>query len=204
MLKGMTTHMLVHRLWPVKPGDTVLVQAAAGGVGALLAQWLAHHGVRVIGTVGSSDKARFALAHGCADVILYRDEDVATRVRALTDGQGVQVAYDSVGRDTLEASLASIAKRGLFVSYGNASGPVPPIAPLRLSQAGSLFMTRPTLYDYIDTPAALQASADALFERLSSGAVRVEIGHRWPLADVRQAHEALEGRRTMGATILTP
>ena len=204
MLKGMTAEMLVRRLWPVAAGDTVLVHAAAGGVGMLLTQWLAHAGVRVIGTAGSAEKAAAARAHGCEEVILYREEDVAARVRALTGGEGVRVAYDSVGKDTVEASLASLGKRGLFVSYGNASGPVPPVAPLRLSQAGSLFMTRPTLFDYVDTPAALAASATALFEVIEGGAVKVEIGQRFALADVRQAHEALEARRTTGATVLIP
>ena len=204
MLKGMTAEMLVRRLWTVAAGDTVLVHAAAGGVGMLLTQWLAHAGVRVIGTAGSAEKAAAARAHGCEEVILYREEDVAARVRALTGGEGVRVAYDSVGKDTVEASLASLGKRGLFVSYGNASGPVPPVAPLRLSQAGSLFMTRPTLFDYVDTPAALAASATALFEVIESGAVKVEIGQRFALADVRQAHEALEARRTTGATVLIP
>ena len=204
MLKGMTAEMLVRRLWPLAAGDTVLVHAAAGGVGTLLTQWLAHVGVRVIGTAGSAEKAAAAGAHGCEEVILYREEDVAARVRALTGGEGVRVAYDSVGKDTVEASLDSLAKRGIFVSYGNASGPVPPIAPLRLSQAGSLFMTRPTLFDYVDTPEALAASAAALFGVIESGAVKVEIGQRFALADVRQAHEALEARRTTGATVLIP
>ena len=204
MLKGMTAEMLVRRLWPVAAGDTVLVHAAAGGVGMLLTQWLAHAGVRVIGTAGSAEKAAVARAHGCEEVILYREEDVAARVRALTGGEGVRVAYDSVGKDTVEASLAYLGKRGLFVSYGNASGPVPPVAPLRLSQAGSLFMTRATLFDYVDTPAALAASATALFEVIEGGAVKVEIGQRFALADVRQAHEALEARRTTGATVLIP
>ena len=204
MLKGMTAEMLVRRLWPVAAGDTVLVHAAAGGVGMLLTQWLAHAGVRVIGTAGSAEKAAAARAHGCEEVILYREEDVAARVRALTGGEGVRVAYDSVGKDTVEASLASLGKRGLFVSYGNSSGPVPPVAPLRLSQAGSLFMTRPTLFDYVDTPATLAASATALFEVIEGGAVKVEIGQRFALADVRQAHEALEARRTTGATVLIP
>jgi NADPH:quinone reductase len=204
MLKGMTAEMLVQRLWKLEAGDTVLVHAAAGGVGLLLCQWLAHIGVRVIGTAGSVEKAEKAMAHGCTDVILYREEEVARRVRELTDGQGVRVAYDSVGKTTVDASLSSLAKRGLFVSYGNASGPVPPIAPLQLSRAGSLFLTRPTLYDYIATPQEFQASARALFGMLASGAVKVEIGQRWRLEAAREAHEALEGRRTTGASVLLP
>jgi NADPH2:quinone reductase len=204
MLKGMTAEFLAERIWPLAAGDHVLVHAAAGGVGAILAQWLDHRGVQVIGTAGSQDKAAFAKAHGCAHVILYRDIDVAAEVRALTGGEGVKVAYDSVGKDTAEASLASLAKRGLFVTYGNASGPVPPVAPLELSRRGSLFMTRPTLFDYIATPAAFRASAQALFGMIASGAVKIEIGQTFPLANVRQAHEALESRATTGATVLVP
>jgi len=204
MLKGMTAEFLADRIWPLTAGDHVLVHAAAGGVGAILAQWLHHRGVQVIGTAGSKDKADFAKAHGCRHVILYRDADVAEEVRKLTDGQGVKVAYDSVGKDTVEASLGSLAKRGLFVTFGNASGPVPPVAPLELSRRGSLFMTRPTLFDYIATPAAFRASAVALFEMIASGAVKIEIGQTFPLADVRQAHEALESRATTGATVLIP
>jgi NADPH2:quinone reductase len=204
MLKGMTAEFLAEQIWPLSAGDTVLVHAAAGGVGAILAQWLHHRGVKVIGTAGSAEKADFAKAHGCDHVILYRDVDVAAEVRALTDGEGVKVAYDSVGKDTVEASLGSLAKRGLFVTFGNASGPVPPVAPLELSRRGSLFMTRPTLFDYIATPAAFRASAGALFEMIASGAVKVEIGQRFSLANVRSAHEALESRKTTGATVLVP
>jgi NADPH2:quinone reductase len=204
LLKGMTAEFLARRLWPVAKGDTVLVHAAAGGVGSLLCQWLSHLGVRVIGTVGSPQKQALAEANGCSDVILYRQEDVAAKVRTLTSGDGVRVAFDSVGKDTLEGSLGALAKRGLFVSFGNASGPAPPVDPLRLSQGGSLFMTRPTLYDYIDTPEALQASADALFEVMTSGVVKISIDQRFALADVRQAHVALQNRDTTGATVLTP
>jgi NADPH:quinone reductase len=204
LLKGLTAEFLVRRLWPLTSGDTVLVHAAAGGVGSLLVQWLVHTGVSVIGTAGSPEKAELARRHGCRDVILYRDEDVLARVRELTGGHGVSVAFDSVGKDTFEASLGSLARRGLFVSYGNASGPVPPIAPLRLSQGGSLFMTRPTLFDFIATREELHAAAASLFEVIASGAVKVEIGARRPLSDVRQVHEDLEARRTTGATVLVP
>jgi NADPH2:quinone reductase len=204
MLKGMTAEFLAEQIWPLSAGDHVLVHAAAGGVGAILCQWLHHRGVKVIGTAGSAEKVEFAKAHGCDHVIAYRDADVAAEVRALTDGQGVKVAYDSVGKDTAEASLGSLAKRGLFVTFGNASGPVPPVAPLELSRRGSLFMTRPTLFDYIATPAAFRASAGALFEMIASGAVKIEIGQRFALADVRSAHEALESRATTGATVLVP
>jgi NADPH2:quinone reductase len=204
MLKGMTAEFLAERIWPLSPGDQVLVHAAAGGVGAILSQWLHRRGVRVIGTAGSREKADFAKAHGCEHVILYRDADVADEVRALTAGQGVKVAYDSVGKDTAEASFASLAKRGLFVTFGNASGPMPPVAPLELSRRGSLFMTRPTLFDYIATPDEFRASAQALFDMIASGAVKIEIGQTFPLAEVRKAHEALESRATTGATILVP
>jgi NADPH2:quinone reductase len=204
MLKGMTAEFLADRIWPLSPGDDVLVHAAAGGVGAILSQWLHHRGVKVIGTAGSQDKADFAKAHGCDHVILYRDADVAAEVRALTGGEGVKVAYDSVGKDTAEASLSSLAKRGLFVTFGNASGPVPPVAPLELSRRGSLFMTRPTLFDYIAMPTAFRASAGALFEMIASGAVKIEIGQTFALADVRKAHDALESRATTGATVLVP
>jgi NADPH2:quinone reductase len=204
MLKGMTAEFLADRIWPLSAGDHVLVHAAAGGVGAILSQWLRHRGVQVIGTAGSEDKAAFAKAHGCAHVILYRNDDVAAEVRKITDGQGVKVAYDSVGKDTAEASLSSLAKRGLFVTFGNASGPVSPVAPLELSRRGSLFMTRPTLFDYIATAGAFRASAAALFEMIASGAIKIEIGQRFGLADIRQAHEALESRATTGATVLIP
>jgi NADPH2:quinone reductase len=204
MLKGMTAEFLAERIWPLSAGDHVLVHAAAGGVGAILSQWLHRRGVQVIGTAGSEDKAAFAKAHGCAHVILYRNADVAAEVRKLTVGKGVKVAYDSVGKDTAQASLASLAKRGLFVTFGNASGPVPPVAPLELSRRGSLFMTRPTLFDYIATPDAFRASATALFEMIATGAVKIEIGQTFALADVRKAHEALESRATTGATVLVP
>lgn len=158
----------------------------------------------VVPSSGSADKAALARTYGCDHVILYRDEDVAARVRELTGGKGVAVAYDGVGAETFEATLASLARRGTFVSFGNASGPVPPFAPLRLSQAGSLFFTRPTLFDYVATTEELDASAAALFAAIASGAVRIDIGQEFPLAETRRAHEALEGRATTGATLLIP
>ncbi|MGH6972728.1 MAG: zinc-binding dehydrogenase, partial [Caulobacteraceae bacterium] len=181
-----------------------LVHAAAGGVGALLVQWAKTLGATVIGTVGSEEKAAFARELGCDHTILYRQEDVAARVKEITGGAGVPVAYDSVGKDTFEATLASLSRRGLFVSFGNASGPVPAFEPLRLSRAGSLFFTRPTLFDYIATPAELDESAGQLFALIGAGKLKVEIGQRFKLADARQAHEALEGRRTIGASVLVP
>ena len=204
MLKGMTAEYLVRRVFHVKQSDTILVHAAAGGVGLILCQWAHSLGATVIGTVGSEAKAELAGAHGCDHVILYGHEDVAARVREITSGQGVAVVYDSVGAATLDASLNSLRRRGLFVTYGNASGPVPPLEPLRLSRGGSLFMTRPTLFDYVATTEELDASAAALFDVIRSGAVRIEIGQTFPLDQVRQAHEALVGRRTVGSTLLIP
>jgi NADPH2:quinone reductase len=204
LLKGMTTEFLVRRCHTVQPGEIVLVHAAAGGVGTLLVQWLKALGAMVIGTVGSDEKAALARRLGCDQVIFYRHEDVAARVREITGGAGVPVAYDSVGKDTFEATLKSLARRGLFVSFGNASGAVPAFEPLRLSRAGSLFFTRPTLYDYIATTAELDESSGALFEMIGSGKLKVEIGQRFKLSDARQAHEALESRATIGASVLLP
>ncbi|RYG16757.1 MAG: quinone oxidoreductase [Caulobacteraceae bacterium] len=204
MLKGMTAEYLVRRTFHVKPGDTILVHAAAGGVGLILCQWAKAIGATVIGTVGSETKARMARVNGCDHVILYDEEDVGERVKALTNGEGVAVVYDSVGASTFEASLASLARRGTLVIFGNASGPVPAFDPLKLSRGGSLYVTRPTLFDYVTTVEELDASAAALFEMISSGRVRIEIGQTWPLEQVRQAHDALEGRRTTGSTLLIP
>jgi NADPH2:quinone reductase len=204
LLKGMTAEFLVRRCYALSAGQTTLVHAAAGGVGMILTQWAKDIRATVIGTVGSDDKAAFARAHGCDHVILYRTEDVAKRVRELTGGEGVPVAYDSVGKDTFEGTLGSIARRGLFVSFGNASGPVPAFAPLRLSQAGSIYLTRPNLYDYTMAREDLEASATTFFGMVASGKIRVEIGQRFKLADARKAHEALQGRETIGATILVP
>ncbi len=204
MLKGMTAEFLIRRAFHVKQGDEILLHAAAGGVGLILGQWARSLGASVIGTVGSEAKADLARAHGSGHVILYDREDVAARVRDITDGRGVAVAYDSVGQATFEASLASLRKRGTLVLFGNASGPVPPFDPLRLSRGGSLYVTRPTLFDYIATVEELDASAAALFAVIRSGAVKVEIGQTFPLAHVRDAHEALAGRRTTGSTLLIP
>jgi NADPH2:quinone reductase len=204
LLKGMTTEFLVRRCHAVQAGETILVHAAAGGVGTLLVQWAKAIGAVVIGTVGSQEKAAMARRLGCDHVILYREEDVPARVKEITGGAGVPVAYDSVGKDTFEMTLASLARRGLFVSYGNASGPVPAFEPLRLSRAGSLYLTRPTLYDYIATPGELDESAAQLFTMLGSGKLKIQIGQRFRLAEARQAHEALESRATIGASVLIP
>jgi NADPH2:quinone reductase len=204
LLKGMTTEALIRRTYPVKAGETVLVHAAVGGVGQIMTQWLKALGAEVIATVGSEAKAEKARELGADHVILYREQDVAAEVRRITGGKGVPVAYDSVGKDTFEGTLGSLARRGLFVSFGNASGPAAPFAPGRLAQAGSLYLTRPTLFDYIVTTEELEASAAALFHVIRSGQVKVEIGQTFALADARKAHEALEGRATVGASLLIP
>jgi len=204
LLKGMTTEFLVRRCYPLRAGETILVHAAAGGVGSLLVQWAKAIGARVIGTVGSEDKAALARELGCDHVILYRHEDVAARAKEITGGAGVSVAYDAVGKDTFEATLASLGRRGVFVSFGNASGPAPAVEPLRLMRGGSLFLTRPTMADYTATLEELDESAGQLFAMIASGKLRIEIGQRFPLADARLAHEALEGRQTIGATVLLP
>ena len=203
MLKGMTAEFLVRRCHKVEPGQTVLVHAAAGGVGSILVQWAKALGARVIATVGTEAKAILAREHGADHVILYGQEDVAARVAEITGGQGVAVVYDGVGKDTFEASLKSLDRRGVMVTFGNASGPAPAIAPLELS-GRSLFLTRPRLFDYIASTAELDESAEALFAVLESGAVKIEIGQTFPLAEAKAAHEALEGRRTTGATLLIP
>lgn len=204
MLKGMTAEFLVRRAFHVKQGDEILLHAAAGGVGLILAQWARSLGATVIGTVGSEAKAEFARAHGSDHVILYDREDVAARVKTITEGRGVAAAYDSVGQATFESSLASLKRRGTLILFGNASGPVPPFDLLRLSRGGSLYVTSPTLFDYVATVEELDASASALFDVIRSGAVKVEIGQTFPLANVREAHEALAGRKTTGSTLLIP
>lgn len=204
MLKGMTAEFLLRRCYPLKAGETILVHAAAGGVGSILVQWAKHIGATVIGTVGSQEKAERARALGADHVILYREQDVASEVRRITDGVGVPVAYDSVGAATFEGTLASLARRGLFVSFGNASGPVPAFEPARLQRAGSLFFTRPTMNDYQVTTEELDESAAALFEVIRSGAVKIEIGQTFRLTQARTAHEALHSRETVGASLLIP
>lgn len=204
LLKGMTAEFLVRRAYPLQAGQTALIHAAAGGVGQLLTQWAKALGAVVIVTVGSEAKADRVRDLGADHVILYRSADVATEVRRITEGVGVSVAYDSVGKDTFEGTLASLARRGLFVSFGNASGSPPPIEAQRLSRAGSLFFTRPTLGDYVATTAELDASAGTVFEMIRSNRLQVEIGQTFPLAAAPQAHRALESRQTLGATLLIP
>lgn len=204
LLKGMTVEFLIRRLHRVEAGETILVHAAAGGVGQIMVQWAKALGAVVIATVGSEAKAARVRELGADHVILYRDQDVAAEVRRITDGEGVPVAYDSVGKDTFEGTLKSLARRGLFVSFGNASGPPPAVEARQLMLNGSLFFTRPTMADYQATVAELDASAAALFEMVGSGKVQIEIGQTFPLADARKAHEALESRATIGASLLIP
>ncbi|MGE0624480.1 MAG: quinone oxidoreductase [Pseudomonadales bacterium] len=204
LLKGLTAAYLLTRTFPVSADHDILVHAAAGGVGLILCQWAHHIGATVIGTVGSEDKAALARENGADHTILYRQEDVAKRVRELTGGRGVHVSYDSVGKDTFQASLASLAPLGMFVSYGNASGNAPDVPPHELQNRGSLFFTRPSLAHYTANPADLKALADRFFAVLGDGTVRVHINQRYPLSELVQAHRDLEARKTTGSTVIVP
>lgn len=204
MLKGMTAEYLLRRTYAVKPGDNVLYHAAAGGVGLIFGQWAKHLGVDVIGTVGSAQKAELAKAHGYAHVVNYRETDFVKAVAEITGGRKCDVVYDFVGKDTFDGSLDCLRPRGMLVSFGQSSGPVPPFNLGILSQKGSLFLTRPTLFAYIATRAELEESAAALFEVVRSGAVKIRVNQRYPLSEAAQAHADLEGRRTTGTTVLIP
>lgn len=204
LLRGMTAEYLLRRTFKVEPGMTVLIHAAAGGVGQIACQWAKALGATVIATVGSEAKAAIAKALGCDHVINYATENFAARVREITEGRGVPVVYDGVGAATFEGSLDSLSPRGMLVSFGNASGAIPPFAPGILSAKGSLFFTRPTLGHYTATRAELLESAAAFFDVVVRGLVRVEVGQHYPLADAAQAHRDLEARRTTGATMLKP
>jgi NADPH2:quinone reductase len=204
LLQGMTAHYLACDTWALKPGDAALVHAGAGGVGLLLIQIAKRRGARVLATVGTEEKAALARAAGADATCVYTRESFADAARAFTGGRGVDVAYDSVGKDTFEGTLASLRPRGMFVSYGNSSGPVPPFAPLLLSQKGSLYFTRPTLAHYTQTPAELQARADELFRWIAAGELAVRVGATFPLAEAAAAHRALEGRQTTGKVLLLP
>jgi NADPH2:quinone reductase len=204
MLKGTTAQYLLRRTYKVKKGETILVHAAAGGVGLILCQWAKHLGCTVIGTVGSDDKAALARAHGCDHPIVYTRENFTTRVRELTGGEGVPVVYDAVGKDTWEGSLDCLRPLGMMVSYGNASGPVPPFSILTLSTKGSLFLTRPTSVTYFAKRSDLVKSCAELFKVVQDGAVKIEINQTYQLRDAAQAHRDLEGRRTTGSTVLLP
>ncbi|MFC3725480.1 quinone oxidoreductase family protein [Neoaquamicrobium sediminum] len=204
MLKGMTAEYLLLRTYPVKPGDTVLYHAAAGGVGLIFGQWARKLGVTLIGTVGSAEKAELAKAHGYEHVINYSEEDFVARVKEITGGKMCEVVYDSVGKDTFPASLDCLRVRGMFVSFGQSSGPIPPFNMAILSQKGSLYATRPTLFQYIATRDELQTSANALFDVVKSGDVKIRVNQRYALADAAKAHADLEGRKTTGTTVLIP
>lgn len=204
MLKGLTAQFLVRRTHRVQPGDTVLIHAAAGGVGLLLVQWAKRLGATVIATAGNDEKAELVRAHGADHVIVYTREDFTERTRALTNGRGVDVVYDSVGRATFLGSLDSLRPLGLMVSFGNASGKVEPFDIGLLAQKGSLFLTRPTLFTYIAEREDLLAMAEELFTALRDGWLEVEIGQRFPLSQAAEAHRALESRQTTGATLLLP
>lgn len=202
MLQGLTAYMLLRRVYSVKSGETILIHAAAGGVGLIACQWAKALGAMVIGTVGSDEKAELARAHGCDFPIVYTREDFVEEVKRITDGAKLPVVYDGVGRDTFMKSLDCLRRRGMLVSFGNASGPVEPFAPVLLAQKGSLFLTRPTMYDYVATQAELQQAADELFDVVLGGKVKVKIKQRFELEEAADAHRALEARKTSGSTIL--
>ena len=204
MLQGLTAAYLLRRTYRVQPGDAVLIHAAAGGVGLIACQWAKALGATVIGTVGSPAKAELAKAHGCDHVINYSTENFTQRVREITGGEGVPVVYDGVGKDTFMGSLDSLRPLGMLVTYGNASGPVPPFDVLLLSQKGSLFVTRPTIMHYTAKRADLEALGAELFEVVVSGKVRIEVNQTYPLREAAQAQRDLEARKTTGSTVLLP
>jgi NADPH2:quinone reductase len=203
LLQGMTAWILVNQTYPVQPGDDVLVHAAAGGVGLLLTQLATGLGARVIATVSTDEKEELARAAGAAEVLRYSD-DLAERVRDLTDGVGVAAAFDGVGKSTFDASLDSLRRRGVLVLFGAASGPVPPVDPQRLNSGGSLYLTRPTLFHHIDTREELLAAAGSVYKEVAEGRLDVRIAHRYPLDEARKAHEDLQARRTTGKLVLIP
>ncbi|MBN3781685.1 quinone oxidoreductase [Burkholderia sp. Ac-20345] len=200
-MRGLTSAYLLRRIHAFAPGDTILLHAAAGGVGLIVSQWAKLLGLTVIGTVSSEHKAEIARAHGCDHTIDYSREDVAKRVRELTDGAGVDVVFDSVGKDTFEGSLDSLKRRGLMVCVGTASGPIPPFDPQRLAMKGSLYLTRPALADYIADPAEKNDLAGELFAHVAAGRIRIEINQRYALQDAAQAHRDLESRKTTGSSV---
>jgi NADPH2:quinone reductase len=200
-MRGLTSAYLMRRIWPLNKGDAILMHAAAGGVGLIVSQWAKLLGLTVIGTVSTEEKAAVARAHGCDHVILYRKEDVAKRVRELTNGVGVSVVYDSVGKDTFAGSIDSLKRRGLLVCVGTASGPVPPIDATQLAIKGSVYVTRPALADYIADPAEKAALANEVFGHVAAGRIRIEINQKYRLEDAVQAHRDLESRKTTGSSI---
>jgi NADPH:quinone reductase len=202
-MRGLTCAYLLRRIADLTPGDTVLLHAAAGGVGLIFCQWARLLGIRVIGTVSTDEKASIARAHGCAETIVYPREDVAARVRELTDGVGVPVAYDSIGRTTVPSSLDSLGRRGLLVCFGTASGPIPPIDAMQLAVKGSLFVTRPALADYITDREERAALTSELFGHVAAGRITVEINQRYALEDAVQAHRDLESGRSVGSSVFS-
>ena len=200
-MRGLTSSYLMRRIWPLRSGDTILLHAAAGGVGLIVSQWAKLLGLTVIGTVSSESKALIAQRHGCDHVIIYTREDVAKRVRELTQGVGVAVVFDSVGKDTFAGSIDSLKRRGLLVCVGTASGPVPPIDATQLAIKGSVYLTRPALADYISDPVEKNALASELFGHVAAGRIRIEINQRYPLQEAAQAHRDLEARKTTGSSI---
>ncbi len=204
MLKGLTAWYLLHRSYRAQAGDHVLLYAAAGGVGLIVCQWAKALGVKVIGVVSTAAKAELARQHGAAEIVMADATDFVAQVRAVTGGEGVAAAYDSVGRDTFIQSLDCIRPHGTMVSFGNASGPVDPFSVLELGKRGSLFLTRPAVFDFVRTPEELRSAAAGLFAVIESGQVNIEVNQTWPLAEAAQAHIALEGRKTTGSTVLLP
>jgi NADPH:quinone reductase len=204
MLQGMTAHYVSHDTYPLKRGETALVHAAAGGVGLLLVQMAHNIGARVIATVSTEEKAKLARAAGAHEVILYTQADFEAETRRLTDGKGVNVVYDSVGKTTFEKGLNVLRPRGMMVLFGGSSGAVPPFDPVLLSQKGSLYLTRPTLVNYIATREELVARSGAVFSMLATGKLKLRIEHTYPLAEVQRAHRDLEGRKTTGKLLLMP
>ncbi|MBD3868092.1 MAG: quinone oxidoreductase [Acidobacteria bacterium] len=204
LLKGLTAHYLLRRIYPVGPDDTILIHAAAGGVGLIACQWASHLGATVIGTVGSDVKADLARANGCRHPVVYGRESFVDKVRELTGGAGLPVVYDSVGKDTFDDSLDCLAPLGTMVSFGQSSGSVPPFDPGILAKKGSLFLTRPTLVHYIARRDELLSASEELFGLVGSGAIRITIGQTYPLKDAAQAHRDLEARKTSGSTVLIP
>jgi NADPH2:quinone reductase len=204
ILKGLTAQYLLRGAYPVKAGETILVHAAAGGVGLIMCQWARHLGARVIGTVSTEDKAALARANGCAHPIVYTREDVLGRVRELTGGEGLPVVYDGVGAATFEQSLSSLRRRGLLVSYGSAGGVPAPLEIFRLNRMGSLYLTSAGLADYIPDRAEMLERAQDLLDVIRIGAVRISVHQRYPLAEAERAHRDLEARRTIGSSILIP
>jgi NADPH2:quinone reductase len=204
MLQGMTAHYLIHSTYPLKRGETALIHAAAGGVGLLLVQMAKDLGARAIGTAGSDDKAKLAREAGADEVIVYTRQDFEAETKRLTDGKGVHVVYDGVGKSTFDQDLNVLRPRGYLVLFGGASGPVPPFDPIRLSQKGSLFLTRPSLFNYIATRDELEQRSGDVFRMIAAGKLKLRIPHTYKLEDVQQAHRDLEGRKTTGKLLLIP